>query len=131
LIVVDSAVWIDWINGRGTRQTAALQSIVLQDTVLLGDLVLCEVLMGARSESDAVRIGHELSRFRMVELSSADVAARAARHYRALRARGITIRSTIDLLIGTFCIAHGHALLHRDRDFDVMEHHLGLSVVRR
>ena len=46
-----------------------------------------------------------------------------------LRNRGITIRKTVDIIIGTFCIEHGHALLHDDRDFVPMQAHLGLKVV--
>ena len=42
----------------------------------------------------------------------------------------ITVRKTIDMLIGTFCIEHGYGLLHADRDYDPMERHLGLQVVR-
>ena len=47
-----------------------------------------------------------------------------------LRALGITIRSSIDLVIGTFCLTHSHHLLHDDRDFDHFEEHLGLHVLR-
>jgi predicted nucleic acid-binding protein len=54
----------------------------------------------------------------------------AARLYRQLRGRGVTIGKTIDMLIGAFCIASGFPLLHDDRDFDPMETFLGLRVVR-
>jgi predicted nucleic acid-binding protein len=53
-------------------------------------------------------------------------AVQAASNYRALRTNGITIRKTIDLLIGTFCIENGYPLLHNDRDFEPMVRHLGL-----
>lgn len=52
----------------------------------------------------------------------------AAARYRALRALGVTIAKTADLIIASFCIAHGHSLLHRDRDFDAFERHCGLRV---
>jgi predicted nucleic acid-binding protein len=58
------------------------------------------------------------------------VAVASARNYRALRSRGATVRKTIDVIIGTFCLLNGHRLLHCDRDFDPMERHLGLEVVR-
>jgi predicted nucleic acid-binding protein len=58
-----------------------------------------------------------------------DIAVAAARNYRLLRSRGITVRRTIDVLIGTFCIERDHLLLHRDRDFDPMVAHLGLQAV--
>ena len=57
------------------------------------------------------------------------LALQSAKHYRSLRKRGITIRSTIDCLIATFCIRQGYALLHNDRDFDHFEEHFGLQVV--
>ena len=55
-----------------------------------------------------------------------DIAVQAARNYRLLRARGITIRKSADMIIGTFCIQGNHILLHQDRDFDAMTQHLGL-----
>ena len=51
---------------------------------------------------------------------------RAATNHRRLRALGVTIRKTVDLVIGTFCIERGHTLLHADRDFEPMQRHLGL-----
>jgi predicted nucleic acid-binding protein len=53
----------------------------------------------------------------------------AARNYRQLRDRGVTVRKTIDMIIGTFCIEQGHELLHDDRDFDPMAQYLGLRAV--
>ena len=68
-------------------------------------------------------------RFAVKPMVSPSLAAKAAGNYRALRARGITIRRTIGMLIGTFSIEHGHALLHSDRDFDPMERHPGSTVM--
>ncbi len=66
--------------------------------------------------------------YTVVPLLDADLAPRAARNYRKLRDLGITVRKTADIIIGTFCIEHGHALLHDDRDFEPMEKHLSLMV---
>jgi len=59
-----------------------------------------------------------------------DNALRAADYYRRLRKQGVTVRKTIDVLIGTYCIQHRHELLHADRDFDSMQRHLGLRVLQ-
>ena len=56
------------------------------------------------------------------------LAVQAARNDHDLRGRGVTICRTIDVIIGTFCIAGGHSLLHDDRDFDPMARHLGLQI---
>lgn len=53
----------------------------------------------------------------------------AARNYRALRNRGITIRGTVDIVLGTFRIERGCALLGEDRDCAPMETHPGLKVI--
>ena len=54
----------------------------------------------------------------------------AADSYRRLRSRGVTVRKTIDVIIGTFCMLQGMPLLHADRDFDPMKQYLGLRVLR-
>ena len=127
LIVVDSSVWIDFFNGRETPQTGKLLSLMGNEPLVVGDLILCEILQGARTESHARTLEVELRKFEMVAMLNPDLAVVAAKNYRALRSQGITIRKTIDLVIGTFCIAHQHTLLHDDRDFGPMETHLGLK----
>lgn len=58
-----------------------------------------------------------------------DLAVLAAAHYRRLRILGVTVRKSVDLIIGTFCIARGHALLTADRDFLPMGRSLGLKLL--
>jgi len=129
MIVVDSSVWIAQLRGRATAAVARLEQIVDDGDVLVGDLVLLEILQGARDDAHAARIEREMRRFPIASMSSAALAVEVARFYRQLRDRGVTVRKTIDIIIGGFCIANGHALLHDDRDFDAMERYLGLQVI--
>ena len=130
MIVVDSSVWIDAFAGRRTQQVEALDACLDRELVVVGDLVLCEILMGCRDDLVARRIEERLRRdCPVVALSSPAIAVRAASNYRRLRSLGLTIRSAVDLVIGAFCIAHGHVLLHSDRDFVAMERHLGLRTL--
>ena len=129
MIVVDSTVWIDFFRGSTTRETTTLRSLMGLGVILVGDLVLAEVLQGFPDERQAEAGRRTLERFAVEPMVGRDVALAAAANYRRLRGQGITIRRTIDLLIGTFCIERGHALLHRDRDFDPMAARLGLLVV--
>lgn len=96
---------------------------------MIGDLVLTELLQGVASAGELRRLMAELRRFVIREMVGEQVAIQAAANYRALRALGITVRKTIDMLIGTFCIENGLPLLHADRDFEHMQRHLGLTVV--
>ncbi|MGO9723207.1 MAG: PIN domain nuclease [Methylocella sp.] len=129
MIVVDSSVWIANLRDLDTKAVRSLRSIEDPDDILVGDLILLEVLQGARSEPHAARLEAALRQFRIERMLDDDLAVGAARHYRTLRDRGVTIRKTIDLIIGTFCLARGHVLLHDDRDFDPMAAALGLRVI--
>ncbi|MDR0909492.1 MAG: hypothetical protein LBM77_06965 [Spirochaetaceae bacterium] len=55
---------------------------------------------------------------------------KSAEIFRSLRTKGITIRKPNDCLIAAYCILNDLALLHHDRDFDPIEKHFGLQVVR-
>jgi predicted nucleic acid-binding protein len=129
MIVVDSAVWIDFFKGQMTPATTHLAQLLGHEQILVGDLILCEVLRGARSDKSARDFELTMRKCELVEMSGPKLAVEAAARYRRLRATGITVRKTVDLLIGTYCILHRHTLLHSDRDFDPMEQHLGLQVV--
>jgi predicted nucleic acid-binding protein len=128
MILVDSSVWIANLRGLDTDPVRKLRSIANPDEILIGDLILLEVLQGARDERHAARIEGNLRRFRIERMLDDGLAVVAARNYRRLREQGVTIRKTIDLIIGTFCIERGHILLHDDRDFDPMAAHLSMQV---
>jgi predicted nucleic acid-binding protein len=129
MTLVDSSVWIDQFNQVPNPAVERLRALVTEGPLLVGDLILCEVLQGFRSEAQALLVERALSQYQIVALSSPELAVKAAANYRLLRRRGITIRKTIDVIIGTFCIERGHALLHSDRDFEPMERFLGLQAV--
>ena len=132
MILVDSSVWIDFFNGRETRSVARLSEL-LEDAsapVVLADLVLFEVLRGFRDEQDFHAARRTLAALPVIEIGGEDEALRAAQHYRALRSHGYTIRSPIDVLLASYCIENDCALLHSDRDFDVLESMRGLKVWR-
>ena len=128
MILVDSSVWIAQLRGERTAATARLEQLAGRQPLLLGDVILLEVLQGARSEAHAARIERGLRRYAVASLLDVELAGRAARNYRKLRELGITVRKTVDILIGTYCIERRHALLHDDRDFVPMQRHLGLTV---
>ncbi len=129
MIVVDSSVWIDNIRNADTPQVALLRRANAAQ-IVVGDLIVLEVLRGMRTDAEAARQEKRFRAFGPIALSDPELVIAAAKHYRRLRALGITIRSSIDLVIATFCLTYNHHLLHDDRDFDPFERHLGLRVWR-
>jgi predicted nucleic acid-binding protein len=129
LILVDSSVWIDYFNGTVTPATDKLDSLLGDELLAIGDLILTEVLQGFDSEHDFNQARKMLTSFTIVELGGRDIAIQAARNFRALRNLGVTVRKTIDTVIATRCIECGYDLLHSDNDFDPSAKYLGLRVV--
>lgn len=84
------------------------------------------MLQGFGSEQDFNQARKLLTELDVVDIGGQDLALQAARNYRALRERGITIRKTIDTLIATRCIESDYALLYSDRDFEPFVEHLGM-----
>jgi predicted nucleic acid-binding protein len=129
MTLVDSSVWIDYFNGRPTAQTDWLDAALGKAPIVIGDLILTEVLQGFQSERD-FRIARDLLlRIPFMPMSGKDLALESAGNYRILRKKGVTVRKTIDVMIGTFCIHYRIRLLHDDRDFDPMVRYLGLEVI--
>ncbi|QCO19540.1 hypothetical protein D3869_30355 (plasmid) [Azospirillum brasilense] len=89
-----------------------------------------EVPQGVRDEAVARRVEQALRTHAVQAMLSPTAAPKVAANHRALRAKGITVRKTIDMVIGTFCMEGGHVLLHNDEDFEPMRQHLGLRVLQ-
>jgi predicted nucleic acid-binding protein len=129
VVIVDSTVWIDFLTGAPTPEANWLDRELGRRRLGLTDIVLCEVLQGIRDDRRFEEVRARLSSFEVLAMGGSELAVATARNYRRLRARGHTVRTTIDGLIATFCLINDHILLHRDRDFDAFEKILGLRVV--
>ena len=129
MIIVDSSVWIDFFNGVETRESAQLADLLPNEQIGIGDLILAEVLQGFSSDSDFNIAKDHFSLLTCYAMVSPVYALTSAINYRRLRRQGITIRKTVDMLIGTFCIENDFQLLHSDRDFDYLHEYLGLKVI--
>ncbi len=128
MILVDSSVWIDYFRGVRTPQADLLDGMFGRTRLAVGDLIVAEVLQGVRDDREFNLVRKTLDAFTQIDLGGYEIAVKAAINFRALRARGITVRKTIDAIIATRCIENGLTLLHSDRDFLPFPTHLGLRV---
>jgi predicted nucleic acid-binding protein len=117
MVVVDSSVWVDYFNGKITKQTDLLESLLGHELVVIGDIVLTEVLQGFRSDRDFRKAKRLLDSLIFKPMLGKELAVKSAENYRHLRKKGISVRKTIDVVIVTFCISSNLPLLHDDRDF--------------
>lgn len=126
MILVDSSVWIDYFRGTATPEADRLDTLLGEEALIVGDIILAEVLQGFRADSDFDTALALFATLPTVELGGREAAIEAARNFRRLRARGVTVRKTIDTLIATWCLRNHVRLLFSDRDFDPFVEHLGL-----
>ncbi len=126
MILVDSSVWVDYFRSADTPQVLLLDSLFGRTRIAVGDLIATEVLQGIRDDREYKLVRKVFDTFTRLDLCGYDLALKASENYRILRAKGFTIRKTIDTLIATRCIEDGLTLLHSDRDFVPFAQHLGL-----
>jgi len=129
MIIVDTSVWVDYFNGKRSKETDSLDTVLGSQEILLGDLILTEILQGFHEDQLFREAQNMLESFPVVPMLGMPLAIKSAANYRTLRKRGVTVRKTIDVMIGTYCIENHIPLLYADRDFDPMVRHLGLHSV--
>jgi predicted nucleic acid-binding protein len=123
MILVDSSVWIDYFRGARNLQTEQLDLLLEQGDADIGvaDLVVFEVLRGFNSPRAQQEAQTMLLSIAVVEIGGISNAMNAAVLYRRLREQGRTVHSPIDVLLASYCMTHGHTLLHRDADFESLQ----------
>ena len=129
MVIVDTSAWIEYFREGEPIAANKVDLSLNQDLVGIGDLVYCEVMQGIRSSRERREVSGlllSLPHFNMAGFSMAD---KSAANYGLLRSKGVTVRKTIDVLIGTFCAEHGLQLIHFDSDFDLMAKHIGLDII--
>ena len=121
IVVVDTTVWIDFFDAKGTIFDRHLTELIENDApIVLVDIIYCEVLQGIRDDDVYQRtrrtlLAHPILRARGLETFEA-----AANLYRTARRHGLTIRRTVDCLIGAICLEAGAEIYHNDRDYDAL-----------
>ncbi len=126
-VLVDSTVWIDFLRGKVTPQTATLdQCLQNRDDLCCCGFVLAEVLQGVRTESEYVATKRQFETLVYLE-DDRSTFELGATVYRELRRKGVTIRNSIDCLIAAVVIQHGVHLLENDRDYRYIDQHYPLN----
>ena len=129
MVIVDTSAWIEYFQDGLPRVANKVDLCLEKDLVGIGDLVYSEVIQGIRSARERREVSGLLLSLPHFDMVGFSIAEESASNYRLLRSKGVTIRKTIDVLIGTFCAEHGLQLIHHDSDFDLMAEHIGLDII--
>ncbi|WP_422136266.1 type II toxin-antitoxin system VapC family toxin [Endozoicomonas sp. ALD040] len=126
MILADTSVWIDYLNGKITPASDLLDACLVEGTLAMGDIVFLEILQGIRDDKQFRKVKSKLSLLDEYTLFGPSMVIKCANNFRALRNKGITVRKTNDVIIATYCIEQKIPLLYADRDFNPFSDHLGL-----
>lgn len=128
-ILPDSSAWIAYFRPDSTPASIKLRNLIeLEEDICICGPVLTEVLQGLRHNDQYRKVQGIMQSFDYLETSRV-VYQHAADIYRELRAKGITIRSTMDCIIAATANAHDVYLVHHNRDFDAISKHFPLRVL--
>jgi predicted nucleic acid-binding protein len=129
MVIVDTSAWVEYLQNGQASVVKKVDDCLEQDIVGIGDLIYCEVMQGIRSPRQRRQVSSLLLSLQQFEMVGFGIAEKSAGNYRLLRSKGVTVRKTIDVLIGTFCAEHGFQIAHNDSDFTLMANHIGLDIL--
>lgn len=129
MVIVDTSAWIEFFRGGMPGVVEKVDQCLEQKLVGIGDLVYCEVMQGIYSSRERTEVASLLLSLPQFNMVGFRIAEKSAANFRLLKSKGVTVRKTIDVLIGTFCAEHGLQIIHNDSDFDLMAKHIGLDVL--
>lgn len=131
VIVVDTSAWAEFLRRSGSGADLALRRLLADPQGLaVTEVVVMELLAGARSARHLLELRTFLLGFRLLRLRGLDGYEEASRLYRQCRGGGEAVRKLTDCLVAVPAIEAGAAVLHADRDFDILARHTALEVVQ-
>lgn len=131
MILLDTSALIEFLNRTGSPADTAIEALIVNSAdVAISEIVLTEVLQGIKNEREYREVRTSLLALPVLALKDHNSYIQAADLYRKCRTKGLTIRSTIDLLIAQTAIENNAELLHSDRDFEAIASVSSLKLYR-
>ncbi len=130
MTLIDTTIWIDFLNGIDTPQVKRLTELIKEGDICISGIILTEVLQGIKDDKEFEEVRDLLIDIPIYETRGIHTYLHAAQIYRKCRKEGYTVRKTIDCVIAAIVLENDLALLHNDRDFDLIAKYVGLKIVR-
>lgn len=130
MIVVDTSAWAEFLRQTGSRVDRRLRALLAEPSdIAVTEVIVMELLAGARSARHLAELRSFFLRFRLLRLRGLQGYEEASRLYRQCRGGGETVRKMTDCLVAVPAIEAAAAVLHADRDFEILARHTALEVV--
>jgi predicted nucleic acid-binding protein len=129
VILVDTSAWIEFLRATGSGVHLEVRRLLAAGAESwTTDVVVMEVLAGARDDAHRVRLRQLIGRCHHAPVEGLDDYESAAALFRACRRAGETVRALADCLIAVMALRGELAVLHADPDFDALARHCGLRI---
>ena len=128
--IVDTSVWIDYLNGVIDERTDYTVSLIEANDLCMLPVILQEVLQGIKDEKVFLRTKKAFLEHPFISYNQIDMASDAASLFRFLKVKGVTIRKPNDCLIAVICLKNNLSLLHNDKDFDNIAKYTSLKIYK-
>lgn len=130
MILADTSAWVEYLRATGSPTHHRLSHLIAEDAdVVTTDVVVMEILAGARTDERLRQLRRLLNRFDLLPVGGLADFEAAAGIYRRCRRGGETVRKLTDCLIAAVALRTNAELLHCDRDFEVIARHVPLRVL--
>ena len=131
MILANTSVWIDFLNGADSRERHALHKFIEEDSdISITEIIMTEILQGIKDDNDYKNVKDYLLEFPIYKPKGVETYLKATGIYRDCRKKGKTIRKTVDCIIAAICMENDLTLFHKDSDFDVIAECIGLKVFK-
>ena len=120
-VLVDTSAWVEYLRGTGSPHNGWIRDAILADAPLgWTEPILYELTAGVRNSRRVAELRALLLRGPMVAIQGLQDWEGAAHLYRSARAKGLTVRSSIDCLVAAVALRTGIPVLALDRDFETL-----------
>lgn len=128
MILADTSAWVEYLRATGSDAHVRLRDLLDRNEIATTDVVLMELLAGARDDSHRDALRSLLARCHFTPTAGPSDYEDAAELYRACRRAGHAVRALTGCLVASVAIRSGLALLHADADFDTLARYTPLEI---
>jgi predicted nucleic acid-binding protein len=126
-VLVDTSIWIEYLRGTNESVRKRLAALVSADKAATADIIIMEILRGARSDREYDVLREDFLALPRIEMTGA-VWEKAWRTGYELRRKGVHIPLT-DTIIAGLALEWSCTLMHSDKHFDLIARHTDLKIL--
>jgi hypothetical protein len=125
--LVDTTVWVHFFRGTKDPLKERLAGLIADDRACATEIVLFEILRGARTQKEYSMLLKDFSALPSLPLD-AKTWQTAWETAFLCRRRGLNIPA-VDTLIASVAMRHGATLMHSDRHYELLCRHTALKTL--